>query len=191
MELALKIFDKLRYFIIVLGAGFLLTGMIMQYDWAYMGAIICIVLFIACDATVMIIQNAERFGLSQLHQLRGRVGRGSRKSYCILVSDNKTEKAKARLEVMRTTYDGYEIAEKDLLLRGPGDFFSSVSDNSLRQSGGFDFKFASTCEDTQVMEKAFSQAKGVINADPNLDLPEHSLLKERIKTIITNESTIS
>ena len=143
------------------------------------------------NASLMIVENAERFGLSQLHQLRGRVGRGSRKSYCILVSDNKTEKAKARLEVMRTTYDGYEIAEKDLLLRGPGDFFSSVSDNSLRQSGGFDFKFTSTCEDTQVMEKAFSQAKGIINADPNLDLPEHSLLKERIKTIITNESTIS
>jgi ATP-dependent DNA helicase RecG len=108
------------------------------------------------NASLMIVENAERFGLSQLHQLRGRVGRGKRKSYCILVSDIKSPKSRERLEVMRTTYDGFEIAEKDLLLRGPGDLFSSVSSDNLRQSGGFEFKFASSCDSTELFAKAFS-----------------------------------
>jgi len=104
----------------------------------------------------MIVENAERFGLSQLHQLRGRVGRGKRKSYCILVSDINSPKSSNRLEVMRTTYDGYEIAEKDLKLRGPGDFFSTINSENLRQSGGFDFKFASMCDDSNLLSAAFS-----------------------------------
>ena len=132
------------------------------------------------NASLMVIENAERFGLSQLHQLRGRVGRGSRKSYCVLVSDFKAPKAKARLDVMKTTYDGFEIAEKDLMLRGPGDFFSSNSDVNLRQSGGLEFKFASMCNDCLLFEKAFSTAKSIVALDPELALPEHKELKEEI-----------
>lgn len=143
------------------------------------------------NASLMIVENADRFGLSQLHQLRGRVGRGTRKSYCILVSNNKSEKSKARLEVMRTTYDGYEIADKDLLIRGPGDFFSSNTSNNLRQSGGFEFNFASLCDDTTLMEKAFSIAKSIVSADPMLERDEHKLLKEELDRLTTIPSTIS
>jgi len=144
------------------------------------------------NASLMIIENADRFGLSQLHQLRGRVGRGSRKSYCVLVSDLNTEKAKARLEIMRTTYDGYEIAEKDLILRGPGDFFASVSDGSMRQSGGFEFKLAKLCDDTELFSKAFTAAKEITGSDPYLELEEHRELKKELENYIApSASTIS
>ena len=144
------------------------------------------------NASLMIIENADRFGLSQLHQLRGRVGRGSRKSYCVLVSDLNTEKAKARLEIMRTTYDGYEIAEKDLLLRGPGDFFASVSDDSVRQSGGFDFKLAKLCDDSELFSNAFKTAKEITSEDPYLELDKHKELKELLEGYIKpSASTIS
>ena len=144
------------------------------------------------NATLMIIENAERFGLSQLHQLRGRVGRGQKKSYCILVSDINSPKSRDRLEVMRTTYDGYEIAEKDLLLRGPGEFFSSSKDDNLRQSGGFDFKFASMCDNSELFTKAFSAAKAIISSDPKLELPEHKELKNKVESILNiSLSTIS
>ncbi len=144
------------------------------------------------NASLMIIENADRFGLSQLHQLRGRVGRGSRKSYCVLVSDLNTEKAKARLEIMRTTYDGYEIAEKDLLLRGPGDFFASVSDDSMRQSGGFEFKLAKLCDDSELLTKAFSAAKEITAEDPYLELHKHKELKKILENYIKpSASTIS
>ena len=144
------------------------------------------------NASLMIVENAERFGLSQLHQLRGRVGRGKRKSYCVLVSDIKSPKSKERLEVMRTTYNGFEIAEKDLILRGPGDFFSSVSTDNMRQSGGFDFKFSSMCQDSNILSMAFSTAKAIIESDPTLSLPEHSLLKNEInRRFSIAQSTIS
>jgi ATP-dependent DNA helicase RecG len=144
------------------------------------------------NASLMIVENAERFGLSQLHQLRGRVGRGQRKSYCVLVSDSKSEKSLSRLNVMKTTYDGYEIAEKDLLQRGPGDFFLRNSSDNIRQSGGFDFKFASMCDDTDLFSSAFATAKQIINADPNLDLPIHKGLKEAvIDKLNASSSTIS
>ena len=143
------------------------------------------------NATLMIVENAERFGLSQLHQLRGRVGRGERKSYCILVSDAKNEKSTARLQVMRTTYNGFEIAEKDLIMRGPGDFFSSNNDVNLRQSGGFDFKIASTCLDENLMNLAFSVSKQIVSEDPNLALEKNAELKKRLDSLIYNDSTIS
>ena len=143
------------------------------------------------NASLMIIENAERFGLSQLHQLRGRVGRGKRKSYCVLVSDAKQEKSLKRLEVMKTTYDGFEIAEQDLILRGPGEFFSSNTDYNLRQSGGLEFKMASYCNDSEIMTQAFSTAKMIIEADPELIAPEHKLLKEEISHLIYKTSTIS
>lgn len=132
------------------------------------------------NACLMIVENAERFGLSQLHQLRGRVGRGKRKSYCVLVSDINSPKSRERLEVMRTTYDGFEIAEKDLLLRGPGDFFSSVSDDNLRQSGGFEFKFAQTCDSAELLTLAFSVAKSIVESDPKLELEVHGELRSEV-----------
>lgn len=144
------------------------------------------------NATLMIVENAERFGLSQLHQLRGRVGRGRRKSYCVLVSDIRSPKSKERLEVMRTTYDGFEIAEKDLLIRGPGDFFSSVSDDNLRQSGGFDFRFASMCDSAELLTTAFSVAKSIVEIDPELKLDAHAGLKaETDRRMSIASSTIS
>lgn len=143
------------------------------------------------NASLMIIENAERFGLSQLHQLRGRVGRGSRKSYCVLVSDSKYETAKARLDVMKNTTDGFEIADKDLLLRGPGDFFASKSDNNLRQSGGFEFKMAPLCNDADLFNNALFAAKEILNCDPELDMAHHVLLRDEISAFIYNTSTIS
>ncbi len=144
------------------------------------------------NACLMIVENADRFGLSQLHQLRGRVGRGKRKSYCVLVSDINSPKSKERLEVMRTTYDGFEIAEKDLFLRGPGDFFSSLSGDNLRQSGGFDFKYASNCDSSELLTAAFSVAKSIVESDPNLALPIHAELRKEVdRRISVESSTIS
>ena len=145
------------------------------------------------NATLMIVENAERFGLSQLHQLRGRVGRGSKKSYCVLVSDMKHGTAKDRLDTMKTTYDGFEIAEKDLIMRGPGDFFASLSSqDSLRQSGGFEFKLAKLCDDSELFEKAFGTAKEILASDPGLIKPEHEELRRALsKQIMPITSTIS
>ncbi len=143
------------------------------------------------NASLIVIENAERFGLAQLHQLRGRVGRGDRKSYCVLVSGTANEKSKARLEIMRTTYDGYEIAEKDLVLRGPGDFFASDAKN-MRQSGGFEFKLAKLCDDHTLFAKAFESAKSIVESDPELISEENHLLKKEVsKYIIPLTSTIS
>ncbi len=133
------------------------------------------------NATLMIVENADRFGLSQLHQLRGRVGRGKKKAYCVLVTDCKTsglgEKARRRLETMRTTYDGYAIAEEDLLLRGPGDFLPFSDDAQIRQSGGI--AVAEMCDDAELMRVAFEDASATLEADPTLKgTPE---LLERIK----------
>ena len=140
-------------------------------------------------ASLMIVENAERFGLSQLHQLRGRVGRGTRKSYCILVSDAKNEVAQNRLQTMRTTYDGYRIAEADLKQRGPGDFFASSA--SFRQSGAQAFRFA-TLSDETLTATAFAEASNLIQKDPALSLPEHHLLKEKTERLIRrNSGTVS
>jgi len=135
------------------------------------------------NASLIVVENADRFGLAQLHQLRGRVGRGSRKSYCVLVSDLNTSNAKSRLEIMRTTYDGFEIAEKDLILRGPGDFFASNADDTLRQSGGFDFKLAKLCDDTALLEAAFSTAKYIVQTDPTLTSPENEELRKTVSSV--------
>ena len=139
------------------------------------------------NASLMIVENAERFGLSQLHQLRGRVGRGTRKSYCVLVSDNKSEKTTERLQVLKSTRDGFEIAEKDLALRGPGDVFLQNSNDIMRQSGGFDFRFAKLCDDGALVENAFSEAKSIVVSDPELAFPEHALLSAKLSQI-TDES---
>ena len=136
------------------------------------------------NASLMIIENADRYGLSQLHQLRGRVGRGERKSYCVLVSDLNTPKAKERLEVMKTTYDGFEIANRDLELRGPGDFFKTRESESFRQSGGFEFKLAKLSDDASLTEAAFKSAKSIVESDPNLTLPENAGIRREIENYI-------
>lgn len=131
------------------------------------------------NACLMIVENAERFGLSQLHQLRGRVGRGDRKSYCVLVSDSEGERARARLETMKNMYDGFAIAEKDLAMRGPGDFLQSASGGGIRQSGGLRFRLADMCSDADLFTSAFSSARELLKSDP--ELSEHSQLLDEIK----------
>lgn len=129
------------------------------------------------NACLMIVENAERFGLSQLHQLRGRVGRGNRKSYCILVRAGGGDAARARLEVMRTTYDGFRIAEQDLAQRGPGDFLAPAAGGSIRQSGGF--RLAEGWNDAGLMDRAFGDARALLASDPTLG--EHPLLRDAVR----------
>ena len=127
------------------------------------------------NATVMLIENADRFGLSQLHQLRGRVGRGKNKSYCILVSDNKSDSSKERLQVMKHTSNGFDIADYDLKSRGPGDFFGK------RQHGLPDLKIADMLEDTETLRQCRECALKMLESDPRLDgYPE---LCERINNM--------
>ena len=104
------------------------------------------------NATTIVIFNAERFGLSTLHQLRGRVGRSSKKSYCVLVSDPQTENAKQRMDIMTSTTDGFVLSERDLEMRGPGDYFG------VRQSGLPQFKVADITEDYRILEVAREEA---------------------------------
>ena len=122
------------------------------------------------SATLMIVENAERFGLSQLHQLRGRVGRGKAKSYCVLVGGERLgETAKQRLQVMHTQHDGFEIAQRDLLLRGPGDFLRGTDNgDGIRQSGGIHFRLADGCDDAELLEIAMQDARMLIERDPQL-----------------------
>ena len=134
------------------------------------------------NAALMIVENAERFGLSQLHQLRGRVGRGKFKSWCILVSDSTGEDVKARLSIMSKTNNGFTISEEDLRLRGPGDFFGS------RQHGLPEMHVADLGADTQVLKTAQSEAKALLAADPELSRPEHAALRERIETLFRNNT---
>lgn len=115
------------------------------------------------NATIMLIENAERFGLSQLHQLRGRVGRGSEQSYCILVSDNKGDNARDRLNLMKSTSNGFEIADYDLKTRGPGDFFGK------RQHGLPNLVIADMLEDMDTLQECQKCAKEILEDDPNLD----------------------
>jgi ATP-dependent DNA helicase RecG len=131
------------------------------------------------NATLMIIENAERFGLSQLHQLRGRVGRGRVKSFCILVTDSKNETSLARLAVMRETNNGYKIAERDLEIRGPGDFFPQRN-GEARQHGGFRFRLAGLCDNMEMLKDAFSAAASVISDDPQFDAPENKPAAEAV-----------
>lgn len=142
------------------------------------------------NASLIVVENAERFGLAQLHQLRGRVGRGRRKSYCVLISDSHSAGARARLDVMRSTSDGYEIAERDLAIRGPGDFFSSSSDNNFRQSGGFSFRFARLCDDVSLLDAAFARAKAIIAEDPDLTRQAHALLRERVDAVAGQQTSL-
>ncbi len=138
------------------------------------------------NACLMLVENAERFGLSQLHQLRGRVGRGTRKSYCVLIRAGGGETARARLEVMHTTYDGYRIAEEDLAQRGPGDFLAPAAGAGIRQSGGF--RLAETWSDAELMNHAFAHARELLEDDPKLD--GHPLLKSVVEKMYAESGNI-
>ncbi len=125
------------------------------------------------NATVMLVEGADRFGLAQLHQFRGRVGRGGSRSYCLLLADETTPEAEARLEMMVETNDGFVLAEKDLELRGPGDFIGT------RQSGLPEMTWLDGSFDTRLLDQARLSAEVLLNADPELRRPEHALLKTR------------
>lgn len=144
------------------------------------------------NACLMLVENAERFGLSQLHQLRGRVGRGSRKSYCILVAGGEGgigETSRRRLDVMRSTYDGFSIAEQDLAARGPGDFLALSGNGAIRQSGGLAFRLADAGEDSDLLVTATGDAKNLLAADP--ELASAPLLRERVERMFTLEEGIA
>jgi len=130
------------------------------------------------NATVMVIESAERFGLSQLHQLRGRVGRGADQSYCILMSkDELSIDARKRLEVMVTTNDGFRIAETDLQLRGPGDI------QGTQQSGILDLRIADLTQDEGILQFARKQAKRMLEDDPLLDKSENRVVREQLNKL--------
>lgn len=126
------------------------------------------------NSTVMMVENSERFGLAQLHQLRGRVGRGKYQSYCIFVTGNKSEKIRKRLEILNKYNDGFKIAEEDLKLRGPGDFFG------VRQSGDFDFGIADIFTDAKTLKEASDSAKEMLENDPGLELNDNIYLKQKV-----------
>ena len=132
------------------------------------------------NAAIMVIENAERFGLSQLHQLRGRVGRGKHQSYCILISDNKNEETKQRLKVMTKTADGFKIAEEDLRLRGPGDFFGE------RQHGLPGLRIADIGCDTKLLQEAQQAAEALLEKDP--DLTGYPATAERVSQLFTQRA---
>jgi ATP-dependent DNA helicase RecG len=127
------------------------------------------------NATLMIIENAERFGLSQLHQLRGRVGRGAHKSFCVMVMGYAvSEEARERTLIMEQTTDGFKIAEEDLKLRGPGEFLGT------RQSGLPGFRMANLVRDTEILAEARDEAFDILKRDPKLTKPEHAALRKEL-----------
>lgn len=134
------------------------------------------------NATVMVIENAERFGLSQLHQLRGRIGRGTEESTCVLLSDAQNDEAKERFDIMCKTTDGFEIAKKDLELRGPGDFFGS------RQHGLPDMRVANLMTDTRILYEAQKTAKEIIDGDMVLSEEEKSALEKEVNKLFVRVS---
>ena len=134
------------------------------------------------NASVMVIESAEKFGLSQLHQLRGRVGRGAEKSFCILLTGPKiSNDARERLKIMTATNDGFKIAEKDLEIRGPGDI------GGTRQSGLLNFKLANIVHDKVMLEAARGAAEAILDKDPDMNENEHLPVKnflqqQKVKT---------
>jgi ATP-dependent DNA helicase RecG len=125
------------------------------------------------NATVMMIESADRFGLSQLHQFRGRVGRGAAQSYCMLMTENPSDIAKLRLDIIETTQDGFKLADEDLKLRGPGEFFGT------RQSGLPDLRMAKL-SDTLLLELARSESIKLMETDPGLTRPQNAALSKEL-----------
>ena len=136
------------------------------------------------NATLIVIENADRFGLSQLHQLRGRVGRGSAKSYCILISSNRSAETRARLKALCASNDGFKIAEEDLAMRGPGDLFGS------RQSGLPAFKAGNLAVDLPTLRLAQEAAEAFLQEDDYVNQPEYQPLLERIRALFSQETDI-
>lgn len=136
------------------------------------------------NATIMVVENAERFGLSQLHQLRGRVGRGDVQSYCVLISGESTKESQERLKVMCSTTNGFDIAEKDLKLRGPGDFFGS------RQHGLPQLKIADLFSDMQLARMAGEAARETLERDPGLQNPENRALRAMVQALYSREGVV-
>jgi len=136
------------------------------------------------NASVILIEGANHFGLAQLHQFRGRVGRGEHQSYCLLLADTVTPEAKSRLQAVEKTSDGFELAEKDLQLRGPGEFFGT------RQSGLPDLKLVKLT-DTRLLELARKEAQLIFEKDPGLEQPEHRLLVRQLENFWESESDLS
>lgn len=137
------------------------------------------------ESVIMVIENAERFGLSQLHQLRGRVGRGKDKSYCILISDAVGESTRSRLDIMCKTSDGFRIADKDLELRGPGDFFGS------RQSGIPKMKIADLTENMDTVRQSKEAGEEILRRDPRLSLPENKRLRQAVINLFNSEKGLT
>ena len=131
------------------------------------------------NATVMMIENAERFGLAQLHQLRGRVGRGSHQSYCIMVNCSEQEGTQERLDILNRSNDGFYIASEDLKLRGPGDFFG------IRQSGDMEFKLADIYTDAGLLKTVSEEVNRILDEDPTLEGEEYAALKERLEASLS------
>ena len=136
------------------------------------------------NAALMVVENADRFGLSQLHQLRGRVGRGKHQSYCVLVTANRNPETRARLKVLTDTTDGFRIAEEDLKLRGPGDFFGR------RQHGLPQLRIADLAGDTRVLKEAQEAAQTLLSRDPGLERPEHAPLREQVARLFREQADI-
>ena len=134
------------------------------------------------NASLIVIENAERFGLSQLHQLRGRVGRGRYQSYCVLVTSSHSDTARERLRALCATNDGFRIAEEDLRLRGPGDFFGK------RQHGLPQLKVADFASDVALLQEAKQAAEELVVSDPELSRPEHAPLRRRVEEMFREES---
>jgi len=142
------------------------------------------------NATLMIVENAERFGLSQLHQLRGRVGRGVAKSYFVLVSDSRSDRSRERLMTVKRCRNGYDIAEEDLRQRGPGDLFAE--NGVMRQHGKSSLTLASKCTDTALFALANDMATRVLSKDPQLTAPEHKLIRRSAEKFISDsENTLN
>lgn len=133
------------------------------------------------NATVMMVENTERFGLAQLHQLRGRVGRGKHQSYCIFMSGSKSKETKERLSILNKSNDGFFIASEDLKLRGPGDLFG------IRQSGILDFKLADVFQDSRVLQRASEAANRLLEEDEKLEKEEHQNLSRHLKNYLQDE----
>ena len=129
------------------------------------------------NAALMVVENAERFGLSQLHQLRGRVGRGKHQSYCVLVSAHRGEESRARLKILAKTTDGFRIAEEDLKLRGPGDFFGR------RQHGLPQLKLADLAGDMRLLKEAQTAAEQLLRENPGLEGERFAPLRERVQAL--------
>jgi ATP-dependent DNA helicase RecG len=136
------------------------------------------------NATVMVIENAERFGLAQLHQLRGRVGRGGEQSYCVLITDSASEDARARAKTLVETDDGFRIAEMDLSMRGPGELFG------VRQHGVPALRLADLSRHMRIAEKTKAAAREILSEDPMLVKPENRAFGDRVESLFRDVTEV-